>query len=227
MTDQCRVVGVGARRRRSAPTSPVASRCMNDDEDDQRDRDDARAAAPPGRHHRRASRARRAATRGWRARRVSRLAHAAAACSATSVRKCLPGWSRPCRSAAQLVERAFGDQPAAGDDADAVGHALGDLEDVRGHDHGAAGGDALAQHVLDLARRAGVEAGQRLVENDQRGSCTSAPASATFCRMPLEKPSQRSCACGSRPSQPISSRARASAAAGSMPHRPATNSRYS
>ena len=38
------------------------------------------------------------------------------------------------------------------------------------------------------------------------GSCTSAPASATFCRMPLEKPSQRSCACGSSPSQSISSR---------------------
>ena len=32
-----------------------------------------------------------------------------------------------------------------------------------------------------------------------RGSCTSAPASATFCRMPLEKPSQRSCACGGEP----------------------------
>ena len=29
-----------------------------------------------------------------------------------------------------------------------------------------------------------------------RGSWTSAPASATFCRMPLEKPSQRSWACG-------------------------------
>ncbi len=34
-----------------------------------------------------------------------------------------------------------------------------------------------------------------------RGSCTSAPASATFCRMPLEKPSQRSCAWSARPSQ--------------------------
>ena len=40
---------------------------------------------------------------------------------------------------AQLVERALGDQPAAGDDADAVGHALGDLENMRGHDDGAAG----------------------------------------------------------------------------------------
>ena len=32
-----------------------------------------------------------------------------------------------------------------------------------------------------------------------RGPCTSAPASATFWRMPLEKPSQRSCACGREP----------------------------
>ena len=35
----------------------------------------------------------------------------------------------------------------------------------------------------------------------RRGSCTSAPASATFWRMPLENPSQRSCRCGSRPSE--------------------------
>ena len=66
----------------------------------------------------------------------------------------------------QLVERAFGDQPSARDDADAVGHALGDFEDVRGHDDGVAGRDPLAQHALDLPRRAGVEAGQRLVEDD-------------------------------------------------------------
>ena len=33
------------------------------------------------------------------------------------------------------------------------------------------------------------------------GSCTSAPASATFWRMPLDSRSQRSSACGARPSQ--------------------------
>src|SRR5262249_23022972 len=44
--------------------------------------------------------------------------------------------------AAQVVERALGDQPAGRDHADAVGHALGHLEDVRGHDDCAAGGDA-------------------------------------------------------------------------------------
>src|ERR1700722_3621974 len=73
------------------------------------------------------------------------------------------------RLVAQLVERALRDQPPLRDHADAVGHALGDLEDMRGHDDGAARGDALAQHGLDLARRAGVEAGERLVEDDHLG----------------------------------------------------------
>ena len=40
---------------------------------------------------------------------------------------------------AQLVERPLGDEPARGNDADAVGHAFGDLQNVRRHDHGAAG----------------------------------------------------------------------------------------
>ena len=95
-------------------------------------------------------------------------AHAACACSATSARNVssrlvspLPARRRSSSSVPSAISRA------AGDDADAVGHALGDFEDVRGHDHGAAGGDALAQHVLDLPRRAGVEAGERLVENDE------------------------------------------------------------
>ena len=44
---------------------------------------------------------------------------------------------------AQFVERALGDEPPAGDDADALGHALGDFEDMRGHDDGAAGAHAL------------------------------------------------------------------------------------
>ena len=67
----------------------------------------------------------------------------------------------------QLFERAFGDEPAVGDDADAVGHALGDFKNVRGHDDGAAGAHAFAQDAFDLARGAGVEPGQRFVENDQ------------------------------------------------------------
>src|SRR5262249_11322165 len=67
----------------------------------------------------------------------------------------------------QLVERAFRYQPPVGDDADAVGHALGDLENMRRHDDGSAGGNALAQCVLDLTGGPGVEAGERLVEDDQ------------------------------------------------------------
>ena len=67
----------------------------------------------------------------------------------------------------QLVERAFGDQPSVGDDTDAVGHALGHLENMRRHDDGGAGGNALAQRILDLTGGPGVEAGERLVEDDQ------------------------------------------------------------
>ena len=117
--------------------------------------------------------------------------------------------------AAQLVERAFCHKSAVGDDTDAVGHAFGDFENVRGHDDGAAGAGALAQHAFDLPRRAGVEAGERLVENDQRAArAPSAPASATFWRMPLEKLSQRSSAFAASPSQANSSCARVSASAG-------------
>ena len=76
---------------------------------------------------------------------------------------------------------------------------------------------ALAQHGLDLARRAGVEAGQkRLVEDDHLAGRAPARRRAPpsgACR--LEKPSRRrSCACGVRPSHAISaSAARSSAAA--------------
>ncbi len=91
-----------------------------------------------------------------------------AASLATSARKSV--FERGRRGAglhAQFVERALGDQPAIGDDADAVSHAFGDFENMRGHDDGATGSNAFAQHVLDLARRAGIESGQRLVEHDQ------------------------------------------------------------
>ena len=70
---------------------------------------------------------------------------------------------------AQLFEGALRDQPPARDDADPIGHALGDVEDVRGHDHGAAGGDVLAQHGLDLPGGAGIEPGEGLVEDDDPG----------------------------------------------------------
>jgi hypothetical protein len=39
---------------------------------------------------------------------------------------------------AQVIERAFGDEPAVRDDADVISHALGDFQNVRRHQHGAA-----------------------------------------------------------------------------------------
>ena len=65
---------------------------------------------------------------------------------------------------AQIVERTFGDEAATGDNADPIGHALGHFENVRRHYNGAARTHALAQHVLHLARRAGIKSGQELVE---------------------------------------------------------------
>src|SRR6202161_4847628 len=59
----------------------------------------------------------------------------------------------------QLGKRALGKEPAVRDDPDPVGHAFGDFQNVRGHDDGAAGADAFAQHALDLTRGAGVENG--------------------------------------------------------------------
>ena len=70
---------------------------------------------------------------------------------------------------AQFVEAALGDDAAALDDADAIGEPLGDLEDVGGEDHRAAGGDARDQQVLHLPGDGGIEPGQRLVEDDELG----------------------------------------------------------
>jgi hypothetical protein len=79
------------------------------------------------------------------------------------------------RLASQGVQRALGQQAAAGDDADAVGHALGHFENVGGQDHRAAGVDALLQHVLDQARGGGVQARQRLVQDQQAGIVDQGP----------------------------------------------------
>ena len=72
-------------------------------------------------------------------------------------------------AAAQFGERAFGDEPAVIDDADAFGHAFGHFENVGGHDDGDALLDLFEQHLLDLPGGAGIEAGQRFVENDELG----------------------------------------------------------
>jgi len=67
----------------------------------------------------------------------------------------------------QLSKRAFGDQLSGRDDADAVGHAFGDFENVGGHDYGAAGADPLLQQSLDVTGGERIEAGERLVQDDQ------------------------------------------------------------
>ena len=95
------------------------------------------SGAPPSSS--RPSRASRAGARAGEPDQCSRLAHAAATGSATSVRNVSSRLVLPLPVRVQLVQRAFGDQPPVGDDADAVGHALGDFENMRGHDDGAAG----------------------------------------------------------------------------------------
>ena len=70
---------------------------------------------------------------------------------------------------AQLGQRAFGHQPAGGDDADPVRHPFGDFKNMCRHDHGAAGADAISEQPLDVTGGQRVEAGQRFVENDQPG----------------------------------------------------------
>jgi len=69
----------------------------------------------------------------------------------------------------RLGEVALGYETSVGEHNDALGHALGDLQDMRGHDDGAAGANPRLQHVLDLAGGAGVKTGQRLVEDDEAG----------------------------------------------------------
>ena len=94
--------------------------------------------------------------------------HAASACSATRVRnmssRLVP--LRPARWRSSSSVPSAMSRPR-GDDADPLGHALRHFEDVRRHHHGVAGAHAGEQHVLHLPRRAGVEPGQRLVEDDQ------------------------------------------------------------
>src|SRR3954454_8120861 len=51
---------------------------------------------------------------------------------------------------AQFGQSALRDEPSRGDDADPVGHSFGDFENVRGHDYGAAGADAIIEQSLDM-----------------------------------------------------------------------------
>ncbi len=69
----------------------------------------------------------------------------------------------------QLVRGALGDLGAAVDDRDAAGQLVGLVEVLGREQHGAALADQLADRVPHLAAGARVEAGGRLVEEDQRG----------------------------------------------------------
>jgi hypothetical protein len=60
---------------------------------------------------------------------------------------------------AQFGQGAFGDKPSGRDDADPVGHPLGDFENVRGHDYGAARTHAIPEQSLDVTRGDGVKPG--------------------------------------------------------------------
>ena len=90
------------------------------------------------------------------------------------------------------VERRTGlYDPAAGDDGHVrtqVGHVL---DDVRREDHDHVLAD-LGQQVEEAVALLGIEAGGRLVDDDQRGSPSSACAMPKRCRMPPEKPAERS-----------------------------------
>ena len=115
-----------------------------------------------------------------------------------------------------------------GDDADAVGHALGDFEDVRRHDHGARRTGRAPAAILDLARGQRVEPGERLVQDDQARIMHQRAGQRHLLPHALGK----SLAALVRDAAPARARPAARArgrseSLGSMPHRPATNSRYS
>ena len=67
------------------------------------------------------------------------------------------------------------DQLALGDDADAVGHLLGFLDVVRGQDDGDAGGAQLAHHLPHVLAQFDVDAGGRLVEEQDASARAPAP----------------------------------------------------
>ena len=85
---------------------------------------------------------------------------------------------------AEFIARADGDQFSAVDDADTVGHFLGDAQLMRGDEHGHARERAFLEHVLDDARVLRIEADHRFVNHEhlrvvqQRGDDGNALARA-------------------------------------------------
>ena len=138
---------------------------------DQRECDDARRGAACRRSASTTSRARPGATRGARTRRAERRRALTplATCSATSVEEGVlqarVAACRPCARSSSSVPSAISRPPAMTPMRSAMRSATSRMCVVMMTVPPAR--DALAQHVLDLARGAGVEAGQRLVEDDQ------------------------------------------------------------
>ena len=105
-------------------------------------------------------------TRGASRRRGAATAGRRAAC------RCAGSCSRTCSapdptSAFSWPRRALGDHPAVVDHRDAVGELIGLVEVLRGEQHGGADADHRAHDVPHLVAAARVEAGGRLVEEEQ------------------------------------------------------------
>ena len=76
---------------------------------------------------------------------------------------------RPPLAVAELVRAPLGDDPAGGDDRDAVGEPLRLVHVVRGQEDALAQSLEVRDHVPGLAAGRGVEPGRRLVEEEQLG----------------------------------------------------------
>ena len=188
-------------------------------------------AAAAGRHHRQPVAPGEAASRA-RANQASvpARAHAAAASCADQGRgTCLRGWCRSGRSArrsSSSVPSAISRPPAMTPMRSAMRSATSRMCVVMMTVPPAR--TRSLQHVLDLARGAGVEAGQRLVEDDQPRIVDQRAGERHLLAHALREALAALVRRGARGrASRCSSRARASAAAASTPHRPATNSRYS
>ena len=88
------------------------------------------------------------------------------------------------------LTRPLGDQPALRHDADLAAQRLGVRQDVRAEEHRAAAVAQPQDQVAHLAAAERIEAGHRLVEEDNSGSLISACARPTRCSMPFRELAQ-------------------------------------
>ena len=94
---------------------------------------------------------------------------------------------------------ALGHQAAVDEHDHAWRHALDLVQDVGGHEHGAALGSEPADQLDDVAALHRVEPVQGLVEQEQLGRVHERLGELTRCRMPFEKPPTRRSAASSSP----------------------------